>query len=704
MHPRHLLALIFAALALASATLVAVTVHLVAPAGSDIATVAALAGGAGAAALIMVAWFVLDRLIMRPSRKLIRGIRALLESRSPEQGLPLPRHHALGSLPDVTAELAEALKQSRGEIRKAMNDATERVEEQKTWLEVILQSLSEGVLVCNRQNQILLYNNAAVSILDLPETIGLGRPLFNILSRAPVQHTLERLERHHAAGAASGSELTAPFVCSSADSRQMLHARMALILDNQDAITGHLITLVDISDDVALLARGDAIRLALTRDLRGIVGNVRAAAETITSYPDMDPDERRSFDDVILRESESLSSRVEELGQEIRGQLLGRWPMADIYTSDLVSCVQERLTDLAAAKINLVGMPLWLHGDSLSLMQALECLIRAVHTETGATEFDIESLLADQAVYLDVRWRGKPLSAEVLERWLDTPCDDDTSGPRMREVLERHDCEPWSQGGRQEHQAIVRLPLPAPNRPQFLPEPRRLPARPEFYDFGLMRRHAGDEELAATPLRDLSFVVFDCEMTGLDPTGGDEIISIAGVRVVKHRVLTGETFERLVNPGRTIPQASTRFHGITDADVEDKPEIQVVLPQFKAFVGDAVMVAHNAAFDMKFISLRQGEAGVEFDNPLLDTLLLSSMLDGEEEDHSLDALCDRYGITISGRHTALGDTLGTAELLVRLIDRLEAKGLDTFGEVMKASNMAAQIRHRSAMVSTSRHM
>lgn len=110
-------------------------------------------------------------------------------------------------------------------------------------------------------------------------------------------------------------------------------------------------------------------------------------------------------------------------------------------------------------------------------------------------------------------------------------------------------------------------------------------------------------------------------------------------------------------------------------------------------------MAHNAAFDMKFISMKEREAGVRFDNPVLDTLLLSALLDGDEEDHSLDALCDRYGIAITGRHTALGDTLATAELLVRIIERLEAQGYQTFGEVMKASRMAAELRHRSAVFS-----
>ncbi len=700
MNARQLINLLFIGIGIAAVSIVTVVAYAVAPGALDSqrALVGALLGGLGLAALVGFGWLLLDRLLMRPSRKLTRGIRALLESRNADQQVPLPEHHALGQLPDAVQAMADALRASRREIRKAMESATARVDEQKTWLEVILQGLSEGVLVCNRQHQIMLYNKAAVSILGMPEHIGLGRSLFDVLSRPPVQHTLERLERRHREDDETPSELTAPFVCTSADALYMLHGRMALILDVNGDVSGYLVTLVDISDDVALLARGDALRHALTRDLRGIAANLRAAAETISLYPDMEPEERARFDQVLLSESEALSQRLDNLARQIRGHLLGRWPMADVLVTDLVSCLEQRLEDLPQVHVTLVGMPLWLHGDSLSLMQALDCLLRHLHAHTGQTAFDVESKLGDRNVYLDIGWEGRPVPAGLLEEWLDTRCSDEDGDQRLRDILERHGCEVWSQNARHAGWALLRLPLPAPTRPQFLPEPQRLPARPEFYDFGLMREHEGSEALAGKRLADLSFVVFDCEMTGLNPGGGDEIISIAGVRVVKRRILTGETFERLVNPGRSIPADSTRFHGITDEDVKDKPSIQVVLPQFKAFVGDAVLVAHNAAFDMKFISLKEAECDLRFDNPLLDTLLLSSMLDGDEEDHSLDAICDRYGVNISGRHTAMGDTLATAELLVRFLDRLEAQGITTFGEAMKASSMTAQLRHRSAML------
>ncbi len=112
------------------------------------------------------------------------------------------------------------------------------------------------------------------------------------------------------------------------------------------------------------------------------------------------------------------------------------------------------------------------------------------------------------------------------------------------------------------------------------------------------------------------------------------------------------------------------------------PPLQVTLPRFRDYIGNAVILAHNAAFDL--LAIHPPGGGVTFDMPVLDTLLLSRALDEAIDGHDLDTLADRYGLTIppGARHTALGDARVTAELWLALLPRLEARGITTLHDAL----------------------
>ena len=209
-----------------------------------------------------------------------------------------------------------------------------------------------------------------------------------------------------------------------------------------------------------------------------------------------------------------------------------------------------------------------------------------------------------------------------------------------------------------------------------------LAERPLVFDFGLLHRGETDA-IEDLPLTALTYVVFDTETTGLAPER-DAIVQIGAVRAVNGRLVGGETFETLVNPGRPIPPAASRVHGITDEMVTGAPDIRAAARAFHDFAHDAVLVAHNAPFDLAFLRRCEAEAGVRFDQPVLDTVLLSAALFGKTELHTLDAIAERLGVHIDGaaRHTAMGDALATASVLLRMLPILEARGIRTFGEAV----------------------
>jgi DNA polymerase III epsilon subunit family exonuclease len=165
-------------------------------------------------------------------------------------------------------------------------------------------------------------------------------------------------------------------------------------------------------------------------------------------------------------------------------------------------------------------------------------------------------------------------------------------------------------------------------------------------------------------LKPTTFCVFDLETTGFEPNEGAEPIEVGAVRIVNGSI--GETFQTFVSPEDNIPGKVQSLTGIGPDDVADAPVVEDALAQFKSFAGDSVLVAHNVDFDRSFLDAYAPES---FDNDEIDTLRMSRKLLGRSK-HSLDRLVQAYDLDRSDSHRALDDAQATAQLFLKLADRV----------------------------------
>ncbi|MDX6612136.1 MAG: hypothetical protein QOD75_1322 [Blastocatellia bacterium] len=178
------------------------------------------------------------------------------------------------------------------------------------------------------------------------------------------------------------------------------------------------------------------------------------------------------------------------------------------------------------------------------------------------------------------------------------------------------------------------------------------------------------------------FVVVDVEAAG-DRLLPSRIIEIGAYRVSGGRIAA--TFESLLNPGTSIPPFIAALTGITNDLVKHSPSFSEVADQWLDFLGDSVLVAHNAPFDLRVLNHEIGRTypGYRIANSSLCTLALARHLIPELRRYRLDAIADHFGIEIAARHRAGSDALATAHILIRLLEQMEDLGIKDIGSARR---------------------
>ncbi|MEM6711156.1 MAG: exonuclease domain-containing protein [Pseudomonadota bacterium] len=591
-----------------------------------------------------------------------------------------------GVVREISALLEDNLPASRDE--KGERDSITRAR-----LETVLRDLHDGVLICTLDHQVLLYNGRALGILHLTGDVGLDRSLFQTMAERPFRHALTRLMLRFRQNRYADHEdgLSLMLIAGTVDARHTIKGRLSLMMDAAgEEPVGYVVTFQDFTNELsaalyrerALFELRDSLRDRM-HDLQGDLSSADAVAK-----------------------AQAIASDLERLDDHLMDVVAGAWPMTTVFSGVLFDCVAERNSEGRDLTFDVEGDPVWVHADSTSITDLLDRIANRIAVDCSVDRFRvIATLTSEGEAYIEMLYEGEPVRDDVFQSWLHEPLEPDLGMVTGADILHRHrtrflvDGKIGQTGRTGKLFTRVRLPLKVAADRYERAERSVVPAAPrqEFYDFDLLQK-PHDARLDDLPLRALTSVVFDTETTGLEPSKGDEIISIGAVRIVNGRLLHGEIFNEFVNPQRSIPSASTKIHGITDAMVVDAPPLLETMPRFHRFVGQGALIAHNAAFDMKFLALKEADTGVRFEQPILDTLLLAAHALGRDETLSLDGLSERFGVDLAAedRHTALGDALATAHVFLKLLPLLEARSVTTLGEAVAASERQVGLRRMQA--------
>ena len=181
-------------------------------------------------------------------------------------------------------------------------------------------------------------------------------------------------------------------------------------------------------------------------------------------------------------------------------------------------------------------------------------------------------------------------------------------------------------------------------------------------------------------------IVLDLETTGLSPYR-HKITEIAAAKVINGEVI--DRFHTLVNPEQPIPSFITRLTGITDEMVKDAPTVTSILPSLKEFLGEDIIVAHNASFDYKFLSHNfYMHQRTQLRNPLLCTVKLANRVHSTLPSKRLSSLCEFYGITNEQAHRAMSDVDATIKIFYGMLEHLEKCNICSSSQVLAIEQLA----------------
>ncbi|OQX25488.1 MAG: hypothetical protein BWK80_15365 [Desulfobacteraceae bacterium IS3] len=531
---------------------------------------------------------------------------------------------------------ADRYQSLRKDIDGKIRTAAQELEQEKNILASIISCLSEGIIVCNPSGAILLFNRKAEEFLSYDKKsetdsqtdiltgqfMGIGRNISCVINSDQINRAIAEITEKLSLLPEN------PGTC------------FAILGPNEHFLKVEIVPI-----------------LSHIRELVGFILRINNITQTDTQQ------ESLSFFNLRL-----IPTQIQSVLETVRSNA-------------------EEKYDIAI-RLNMPDDPEWIYADSPYLTSAMIFFSERVRKITGISTFDCHAGIEKDYIYIDLIWKGAPVSNTVMDEWNESVVIHEKGAGylKLSNILWQHEAEWWSSSvHKSPEKSCLRIFFPSaePYRFRSILPITLAASRPEFYDFDLLNRPdtgAFQHQL----LSEIPYTVIDTETTGLDPLS-DEIISIGAVRIVNGRVLKNEIFNILIDPQREISEESIKIHGIRQEMLRGQPTIGKVLPLLYQFSENTVLIGHNVAFDMRMFQVKEFVSSVRFTQPVLDTMFLSAVIHSSHRYHSLEAISERLGVTITGRHTALGDALAAAEIFLKCIPLLARNGILTLNDALQAS-------------------
>src|SRR5688572_15190784 len=287
--------------------------------------------------------------------------------------------------------LGDAFRAQHGDMDARIGESSARLEEERNRLAALMSELSEGVLVCNDQGRVLLYNEQARELFAPPaegplaaqSPVGLGRPIFAFLDRHQVAHAIEKIQDGLARD--TRAPVTMFFAGATDD---LIRVRFAPILSTEARLAGLVLTCEDVTKALGQESSRRSLLQALATRVRQPAANVRAAAENLTAFPDMSEADRARFAGIIATESRNLSETLDAALREYADALQSGVSLEDMRLADLLNVARRRMEAQPglATRSEAIDEGLWVRVDSYAFAQVLAALAARLREELAVHE------------------------------------------------------------------------------------------------------------------------------------------------------------------------------------------------------------------------------------------------------------------------------------------------------------------------------